>query len=82
MSIDLTPHHQRLADEGYTIVEDAIEPELIEALLADVHRLEAKLGSRPADNRFEGNRTTRTYNLLGPRRGVATGSAPPGRARS
>lgn len=64
MSIDLTPHHQQLADEGYTIVENAIEPELIDALLADVHRLEAKLGSRPADNRFEGNRTTRTYNLL------------------
>ncbi len=29
MSIDLAPHHQQLSDEGYTIVENAIEPELI-----------------------------------------------------
>lgn len=64
MARDLSPHHEQLAAEGYTIVEDAIEPELIDALLADVHRLEAELDSRPADNRFEGNRTTRTYNLL------------------
>ncbi len=64
MAIDLAPHHQQLADEGYTIVENAIEPELIDALIADVHRLEAALASRPASNRFEGTRTTRTYNLL------------------
>ncbi|MEM1334777.1 MAG: phytanoyl-CoA dioxygenase family protein, partial [Actinomycetota bacterium] len=64
MGIDLTPHHRQLEDEGYTIVEDAIEPELIDALVDDVHRLEHDLGRRPADNRFEGNRTTRTYNLL------------------
>ena len=64
MAIDLAPHHQQLEDEGYTIVEQAIEPDLIDELLADVRRLEADLGSRPADNRFEGNRTTRTYNLL------------------
>lgn len=64
MAIDLSPHHQQLVDDGYTIVENAIEPDLIDALLDDVHRLERKLHRRPADNRFEGNRTTRTYNLL------------------
>lgn len=64
MAIDLTSHHQQLVDDGYTIVENAIEPELIDALLDDVKRLESELGSRPADNRFEGNLTTRTYNLL------------------
>jgi len=61
---DLAPHHQQLIDDGYTIVENAIEPELIAALLSDVHRLEAELDSRPAANRFEGRDTTRTYNLL------------------
>ena len=64
MSFDLTLHHQQLTDEGYTIVEDAIEPELVETLADDVARLEASLHRQPADNRFEGNRTTRTYNLL------------------
>lgn len=61
---DLAPHHRQLVDEGYTIVENAIEPELIDALLDDVRRLEAQLERTPAANRFEGDRTTRTYNLL------------------
>ena len=45
MSIDLAPHHRQLSDEGYTVVENAIEPELIDALLDDVDRLEAELDS-------------------------------------
>lgn len=61
---DLAAHHAQLEQDGYTIVENLIDDELVDALLADVHRLEASLGRRPADNRFEGNRTTRTYNLL------------------
>ena len=64
MARDLTSHHQQLVDDGYTIVENTIEPGLIDALLSDVRRLESELDRRPADNRFEGNRTTRTYNLL------------------
>ncbi len=62
--LDLAVHHQQLVDDGYTVVENAIEPDLVDALLEDVRRLEVELRSRPADNRFEGNLTTRTYNLL------------------
>jgi ectoine hydroxylase-related dioxygenase (phytanoyl-CoA dioxygenase family) len=62
--IDLEPHHRQLAEEGYTIVENLISNDLVEELLADVARLEAKLNRSPDNNRFEGNRTTRTYNLL------------------
>ncbi|MFN3216163.1 MAG: phytanoyl-CoA dioxygenase family protein [Acidimicrobiales bacterium] len=62
--IDLAPHHRELEEQGYTIVEGLIDDDLVEALLADVHRLEAALGRTPDNNRFEGNRTTRTYNLL------------------
>jgi len=64
MGLDLTSHHAQLRDEGYTIIEDVISDDLTAALLADVHRLEAALHRTPASNRFEGNRTTRTYNLL------------------
>jgi len=64
VSIDLGPHHQQLVDDGYTILERVIADDIVDALLTDVARLEAELQSRPADNRFEGNRTTRTYNLL------------------
>lgn len=62
--VDLAPHHRELEEQGYTIVERLIPDELVDALLADVARLEAALDRTPDNNRFEGNRTTRTYNLL------------------
>jgi len=57
-------HAARIAADGYTIVEDAIEPDLIDALHDDLLRLERELGIVPADNSFEGTRTVRIYNLL------------------
>ena len=61
--------HRRAAcreiDEvGYTIVEDAIDLDLIDALVEDLERLEHELGIVPAANAFEGTRTVRIYNLL------------------
>jgi ectoine hydroxylase-related dioxygenase (phytanoyl-CoA dioxygenase family) len=60
----LRAHLERIADQGYTVVEDAIEPELIDALDDDLRRLEHELGARPAGNDFEGAHTVRIYNLL------------------
>ncbi len=57
-------HIQRVRQDGYTIVEDAIEPELIEALSVTLARLERELDANPAMNGFEGHRTVRIYNLL------------------
>src|SRR5450755_4819672 len=57
-------HVERIAREGFTIVEKAIEPGLIEALSAALARLERELGAKPATNSFEGSRTVRIYNLL------------------
>jgi ectoine hydroxylase-related dioxygenase (phytanoyl-CoA dioxygenase family) len=45
-------------------VEDAIEPDLVEALAEDLLRLERELGIVPSDNPFEGGKTVRIYNLL------------------
>lgn len=64
MPIDLEEHRRRLDDDGYTVVERLVDDDLVDALLADVGRLERELGVRPGDNRFEGARTVRTYNLL------------------
>jgi ectoine hydroxylase-related dioxygenase (phytanoyl-CoA dioxygenase family) len=61
---DLEVHAARIARDGYTILEDAIEPGLVEALSADLLRLERELSVRPARNDFEGTRTVRIYNLL------------------
>ncbi|HEV2362328.1 MAG TPA: phytanoyl-CoA dioxygenase family protein, partial [Acidimicrobiales bacterium] len=51
-------------EQGYTIIEDAIEPDLIDALAADLLRLETELDVKPAHNDFEGRHTVRIYNLL------------------
>ncbi len=60
----LRTHLDRIAEDGYTILERAIEPELVAALLADLERLEHEHRIVPASNPFEGTRTVRIYNLL------------------
>ena len=57
-------HAARIAERGWTVIEDAIEPELVDALADDLARLEKELDVRPATNSFEGHRTLRVYNLL------------------
>jgi ectoine hydroxylase-related dioxygenase (phytanoyl-CoA dioxygenase family) len=65
----LDDHAARIARDGFTIIPDAIDPELVDALDADLLRLEHALGVKPAGNSFEGKHTVRIYNLLvhGPR---------------
>ena len=60
----LEDHVSRIARDGYTIVEDAIEPDLADALRGELERLEHDLDIRPHDNDFEGAKTVRIYNLL------------------
>ncbi len=57
-------HVARVQRDGFTIVENAIEPALVDALNAALERLERELDARPAMNGFEGHRTVRIYNLL------------------
>jgi ectoine hydroxylase-related dioxygenase (phytanoyl-CoA dioxygenase family) len=57
-------HVARIAEQGYTIVEDAIEPELVDALADDLLRLERVFDVQPSPNSFEGHSTIRIYNLL------------------
>src|SRR5947208_8709465 len=57
-------HLGRIERDGYTIVEDAIEPQLVDSLTADLARLERELDVQPATNEFEGSKTLRVYNLL------------------
>lgn len=59
-----TAHLERLRRDGYTIVENAIAPDLVDALNEALLRLERDLGAKPAMNTFEGHRTVRIYNLL------------------
>jgi ectoine hydroxylase-related dioxygenase (phytanoyl-CoA dioxygenase family) len=61
---DLAAHLTSIDEQGYAIVEDAIELDLLDALTDDLHRLEVELGIVPASNDFEGDQTVRIYNLL------------------
>jgi len=64
MEVDAKAHAARIADQGYTIIENAIDLDLIDSLDQDLLRLERDLGILPSDNLFEGGHTTRIYNLL------------------
>jgi len=57
-------HVERIALQGYTVLERAIEPALLDELAATLLRLELERDIRPALNGFEGHRTVRIYNLL------------------
>ena len=61
---DLDAHAERIARDGYTILEGVIEPELRCALLGELERLERDYEIVPSKNAFEGHHTVRIYNLL------------------
>jgi ectoine hydroxylase-related dioxygenase (phytanoyl-CoA dioxygenase family) len=57
-------HLRRIAEEGYTILPNAIDLDFVDEISEALHKLEGDLGAVPADNLFEGVHTTRVYNLL------------------
>ncbi len=57
-------HVREIAEQGYTVLEGVLDPELVDALAADLDRLERELAVTPAGNSFEGAATLRVYNLL------------------
>jgi ectoine hydroxylase-related dioxygenase (phytanoyl-CoA dioxygenase family) len=61
---DVEAHAARIEQEGYTILEDAIEPALLDELAEDLARIEREEKIVPAQNIFEGTSTVRIYNLL------------------
>jgi ectoine hydroxylase-related dioxygenase (phytanoyl-CoA dioxygenase family) len=61
---DIDSHVERIRRDGYTIVENAVDPALLLALRQDLERIEREAGIVPAENPFEGQKTVRIYNLL------------------
>lgn len=61
---DLEKHLSAIADQGYTVVEDALDPDLMSAISETLERTERDDGIVPANNDFEGRDTVRIYNLL------------------
>jgi ectoine hydroxylase-related dioxygenase (phytanoyl-CoA dioxygenase family) len=51
-------------EQGWAVVEGAIEEDFIGEIASELARLERELSIGPGDNLFEGVHTTRIYNLL------------------
>jgi ectoine hydroxylase-related dioxygenase (phytanoyl-CoA dioxygenase family) len=73
-SVDVGAHVAEIALQGFTVVHDAIEADLLDALDDDLRRIEHDEGIVPAGNDFEGAHTVRIYNLLA--RGEVYGRIP------
>jgi ectoine hydroxylase-related dioxygenase (phytanoyl-CoA dioxygenase family) len=61
---DLAERVQKFRRDGFVVIRDAVEPELVAALKAALARLETEQGFGYRDTAFEGTRTVRVYNLL------------------
>ena len=62
--MSIQEHLARIDEQGYTVVEDAADPELITTMRDTIRRLERELDVRPLGTAAEGHSTLRMYNLL------------------
>ena len=61
---DRDHHLAEVREQGYSIIPDVLDADEVAALVDDLDRLHAELGTLPATNGFEGTSTLRVYNLL------------------
>jgi ectoine hydroxylase-related dioxygenase (phytanoyl-CoA dioxygenase family) len=57
-------HVDTVARQGYTVLENVLDAEVVDEVASELLRLEQELSVRPAGNTFEGEHTLRIYNLL------------------
>ena len=62
--VDADRHAAEIADQGFSVVEDAFDADLARRTLDRLDELVSELGIEPATNSFEGAKTYRVYNLL------------------
>ena len=61
---DIQSHADRIRDDGYTVIERAADPELVEGLKQALERIEREHDLGYAKTSFEGFKTVRINNLL------------------
>ena len=61
---DIQLHADKIRDDGYTVIERAADPALVEGLKAALERTEREHGFGYAKTSFEGFKTVRINNLL------------------
>jgi ectoine hydroxylase-related dioxygenase (phytanoyl-CoA dioxygenase family) len=60
----ISEHVARIDADGYTILDRAIEPSLVDGVRDTIRRLERELDVQPKETAAEGHATKRMYNLL------------------
>lgn len=61
---DIATHAERIRQDGYTVLEKVVAPQLVEDLKAAVERIEREHALTTAKTSFEGYKTLRVNNLL------------------
>jgi len=61
---EVEKHLREIAERGYSVIEDALDPDLVNQVSEALERIEHETGVVPANNDFEGRDTVRIYNLL------------------
>lgn len=61
---ELDRHAEAIATDGFTVLEGAIEPALVDTLVATIDRLMVELDITFGENAFLGEHTRRIFNLL------------------
>jgi hypothetical protein len=61
---DIQFHADRIRDDGYTVIERAVDPTLVQGLTDALQRIEREHSLKPAKTSFEGFNTLRINNLL------------------
>ena len=61
---DVQVHADRVRDDGYTVIERAVDPALVQRLKDALLRIEREHNLEPAKTSFEGFKTLRINNLL------------------
>ena len=62
--VQVQTHADRIRDDGFTVIEGAAGPELVEGLITALKRIEREHQLGPAKTSFEGFKTVRINNLL------------------
>ena len=63
-SNEVQSHARRIRDDGFTVIENAAAPDLVDGLIGALLRIEKEHNLGPAKTSFEGFKTLRINNLL------------------
>jgi ectoine hydroxylase-related dioxygenase (phytanoyl-CoA dioxygenase family) len=65
LSTKLAKHREQIDEQGYTIIQNAIDQDFVAEILAVLDKLEEEIGHAKGVDRFRGFKTVKVLNLIG-----------------